>query len=49
MFQMSRQNVEVVRKAYEAWNAGDLDAAAEFRDPVVEWPVTPNFPGGRHL
>jgi ketosteroid isomerase-like protein len=41
---MSRQNVEVVRRAYEAWNAGDLDAAAEFLDPVIEWRMPPNFP-----
>ena len=41
---MSRKNVDVVRSAYEAWNAGDLDAAVEFLDPVIEWRMPPNFP-----
>jgi ketosteroid isomerase-like protein len=30
---MSQENVEVVRRAYEAWNAGDMDALRELYDP----------------
>jgi ketosteroid isomerase-like protein len=32
---MSQENVEVVRAAYAAWNAGDMDAFREFYDPAV--------------
>jgi ketosteroid isomerase-like protein len=32
---MSRENVEVVRAAFEAWNAGDMDAFRELHDPDV--------------
>jgi hypothetical protein len=41
---VSRENVEVVRRAHEAWNRGDVDAAAESLDPEVEWRTAPNFP-----
>ena len=41
---MSRENIEVVRRAYEAWNAGDFDAAAELLDPGVEWRMHPSIP-----
>ncbi|HEX6582353.1 MAG TPA: nuclear transport factor 2 family protein [Thermoleophilaceae bacterium] len=37
---MSHQNVEVVRKAFEAWNADDMDALAALfvgRDAVMRW------------
>jgi uncharacterized protein len=30
---MSRQNVEIVRRAYEAWNAGSSDVLRELYDP----------------
>jgi ketosteroid isomerase-like protein len=30
---MSRENVEIVRAAFEAWNAGDMDAVREWHDP----------------
>src|SRR5262245_13042602 len=30
---MSQENVEVVRAAFEAWNAGDMDAVRELLDP----------------
>ena len=34
---MSEENVEIVKRAYDAWNADDLDAwLAEF-DPEAEW------------
>jgi ketosteroid isomerase-like protein len=32
---MSQENVAVVRRAYEAWNAGDMDALGELYDPAV--------------
>ena len=33
---MSQENVEVVRAAFEAWNAGDMDAFRELHDPDVD-------------
>ena len=30
---MSQENVELVKAAFEAWNAGDMDAYREFYDP----------------
>ena len=41
---MSEENVEVVRAAKQAWNAGDIDAFRELHDPDVivrpekDWP-----------
>ena len=41
---MSQENVEVVRRVFEAWNAGDMDAVRDLHDPEVimrsakEWP-----------
>ena len=32
---MSQENIEVVRTAYAAWNAGDMDAYRELYDPDV--------------
>jgi len=34
---MSEENVEVVRRSWEALERGGLDAAAEFWDPDIEW------------
>ncbi len=34
---MSEQNVEAVRRAYEAWNADELDAFLAELDPECEW------------
>ncbi len=34
---MSEENVEVVRRAYEVWNAGDMDALRELYDPGIIW------------
>ena len=41
---MSRENVEIVRRAYEAWNAKDFDAAAEVLSPDIEWRMPGNLP-----
>jgi ketosteroid isomerase-like protein len=48
---MSRENVEVVRAFYEAWNAGDMDAFGDLYDPDVimrapeGWPEPGPFVG----
>ena len=48
---MSQENVEVVRAAFEAWNAGDMDALRELYDPDVivrmpeGWPEPGPFVG----
>jgi uncharacterized protein len=34
---MSQENVEIVKAAYVAWNAGDMEALAELADPDVDW------------
>ena len=34
---MSEENVEIVRRMVEAWNADDLDAFLAELDPDVEW------------
>jgi ketosteroid isomerase-like protein len=41
---MSRQNVELARAVFKAWNARDLDTLRELYDPnVVVW-ATPDWP-----
>src|SRR5947208_17172017 len=51
---MSQENVEIVRRAYEAWNAGDMDALRDLYDPgaiIVRqldgWPGGPDPTVGR--
>jgi len=34
---MSEKNVEIVRRAYRAYQSGGLEAAMEFFHPEVEW------------
>ena len=41
---MSRENVEVVRRWIEAWNAGDMDACSALIPPHVVWRVMPDWP-----
>jgi uncharacterized protein len=41
---MSEENVEVVRTASQAWNAGDMDAYAELHDPDVMLRPEKNWP-----
>jgi ketosteroid isomerase-like protein len=41
---MSQENVEIVRRCWEAWIKGDLDALFALFDPAVEWDTT-NFEG----
>ena len=48
---MSQENVEIVRRGIEAWNAGDMDALRELQDPDVvqrppkDWPEPGPFVG----
>ncbi|HZA58904.1 MAG TPA: nuclear transport factor 2 family protein [Solirubrobacterales bacterium] len=37
---MSQENVELLRRAYEAWNRRDFDSALANSDPDVEWTFT---------
>jgi ketosteroid isomerase-like protein len=41
---MSRENVEIVRANFEAWNAGDMDALREMYDPNVVVRATEDWP-----
>ena len=34
---MSKENVEVIRRGFETWNAGDMDAFRENLDPGIIW------------
>ena len=41
---MSQENVEIVRRAFEAWNAGDMDAVREAFDPDVIMRMVDGWP-----
>ena len=45
---MSQENVKAVQRAFEAWNADDLDACLAELDPEVEWhpSIEPALEGG---
>lgn len=34
---MASGNAELVRRGYEAWNRGDVEAVVSFLDPQIEW------------
>ncbi len=34
---MSQENVEVIRRGFEVWNAGDMDTLRELCDPGIIW------------
>lgn len=36
--------MDIVRRAYEAWNRGDLETAFEFLDPEAEVSLPSDFP-----
>ena len=42
---MSRENVEIVREVFDAWNRGDLDRIRDFISPEWEWQTAQLFPG----
>jgi ketosteroid isomerase-like protein len=44
---MSEENVEIVRRMYDAWNRGDFEAALSYIHPDVEWSDPPDNPGAR--
>ena len=46
---MSQENIEVVRRSQEAWNAGDLDAFASVSPPDAEWVIAEENPNARTL
>jgi ketosteroid isomerase-like protein len=41
---MSQENVEIVRRGFEAWNAGDMDALREIFDPGIVWRAPEGWP-----
>ena len=41
---MASENVELIRRGYEAWNRGELEAILERLDPQVEWHGHPRLP-----
>jgi ketosteroid isomerase-like protein len=41
---MSQKNFEIVRAAFTAWNAGDMDAVRELYDPEVSWRPPEGWP-----
>jgi ketosteroid isomerase-like protein len=44
---MSQENVELVRRAYEAWNEGGSESAKRFWAKDVEYHDPPNLPDSR--
>jgi ketosteroid isomerase-like protein len=44
---MSQENVEIVRRAFEAWNQGGADSAKRFWAEDYEFHDPPNFPDPR--
>jgi ketosteroid isomerase-like protein len=46
---MQQQNIEALRRAYAAFNRGDIAATTEALDPNIEWIEPPEFPGGGNL
>jgi ketosteroid isomerase-like protein len=41
---MSQENVEVVRRGFEAWSRGDMDALRELYDPGMIWRSPEGWP-----
>jgi uncharacterized protein len=41
---MSQENVEIVRRGFEAWNTGDMDALRELYDPGIIWRPPEGWP-----
>ena len=42
---MSQENVEIVRRIFDAWSSGDLVAARALLHPEIEWHDPPQQPG----
>jgi uncharacterized protein len=41
---VSQENVEVVKRAFEAFERGDLDAFSQLQDPDIEWQTSSEDP-----
>ena len=41
---MSEENVEIVRRGFEVWNTGDMDALRELYDPGILWRPAEGWP-----
>jgi ketosteroid isomerase-like protein len=41
---MSHENVEIVRRAFGVWNAGNMDALRELFDPDIVWRAPEGWP-----
>ena len=41
---MSQENVEILRAAFDEWNAGDMDALRDLFDPDVIWRQPEGWP-----
>jgi ketosteroid isomerase-like protein len=41
---MSEENVEFVRRGFEVWNTGDMDALRELYDPSITWRPPAGWP-----
>lgn len=46
---MSGENIDIVRRGYDAWNRGDLPGVLELVDPSFEWHEASEVPGGVHV
>jgi ketosteroid isomerase-like protein len=44
---MSEENVEIVRRMYDAYTRGDTEATLAYFDPDVKWSEPPDNPGAR--
>jgi ketosteroid isomerase-like protein len=42
---VSQENVNVIRKAFDSWNRGDLESWAEYISPEWEWRPARLYPG----
>jgi ketosteroid isomerase-like protein len=41
---MSQENVEIIRRGFDVWNAGDMDALRELYDPGIIWRPAEGWP-----
>jgi uncharacterized protein len=41
---VSQENVEIVRRGLDAWNAGDMDQVRDFYDPNIVMQTVPDWP-----
>ena len=41
---MSEENVEIVRRGFEVWNTGEMDALRELYDPGIVWRPAEGWP-----